>query len=155
MSDNSKLVSFINTDPDSHFPIQNLPYGIFRTEKNTGSRACVAISDMVLDLAVLEDRKLFENIFSNENEKHIFSGPSLNKFMSLGKEVWHEVRVKLQSLLSGSDPLLKEDEDLRKECLLPFKNVEMCMPVAIGDYTDFYSSKEHATNVGIMFRGKE
>ena len=85
----------------------------------------------------------------------LFGKPSLNTFMSMGREAWKQVRTILQMALSDENPMLRDDEDLKKISLIPMKDVEMCMPAEIGDYTDFYSSREHATNVGIMFRGKE
>jgi fumarylacetoacetase len=75
--------------------------------------------------------------------------------MSLGRDFCHSVRIEIRNLLDEDNPVLRDNKDLRNECLIPKEECEMCMPVEIGDYTDFYSSKEHATNVGIMFRGKE
>src|SRR4030095_17249969 len=66
-----------------------------------------------------------------------------------------QVRTILQMALSDENPILRDDEDLKKISIIPMKDVQMCLPVDIGDYTAFYSSKEHATNVGTMFRGKE
>ncbi len=120
---------------------------------NNTPAAGVAIGDFVLDLAVIENKDLL-NVFPGD-VKNVFSGSSLNKFMSLGKDAWHRVRIELQKLLDENNDVLKNNETLKKECIIPMKEVEMCMPVVIGDYTDFYSSKEHATNVGIMFRGKD
>ena len=147
------LKSFIEVSPESHFPIQNLPYGVFKLKM--GSDACVgvAIGDYVLDLSVLEEKGLFEK--TELGKKKIFDRPSLNAFMSLGRNAWKEVRTVLQMVLSDDNPLLRDDNNLRKLSLIPMKDVVMCMPVEIGDYTDFYSSKEHATNVGTMFRGKD
>ncbi|MCY7361666.1 MAG: fumarylacetoacetase [Ignavibacteria bacterium] len=152
MSENLVTKSFINVDKDSHFPIQNLPYGIFKPDVNSHSRAGIAIGEFVLDLSVLETNGFFKDIISAVN---VFSNDSLNFFMSLEKVTHKEVRNILQSLLNENNPLLRDDENLKKECLIPVNKCIMCMPVHIGDYTDFYSSKEHATNVGIMFRGKE
>jgi fumarylacetoacetase len=76
-------------------------------------------------------------------------------FMSQGRETWKQVKTVLQTILSDDNPLLKDDQVLRKIALIPLSDVKMCLPVEIGDYTDFYSSKEHATNVGTMFRGEE
>ena len=153
MSDKTILKSFIETDEDSHFPIQNLPYGIFKTKENQNPRSGVAIGEYVLDLSALESIEIFDNIF--KGNCNVFSTGNLNLFMSLGRKVWKEVRETLQNLLSSENSFLRDNEDLRKKCLIEMKNAEMCMPAKIGDYTDFYSSKEHATNVGIMFRGKE
>ncbi len=147
------MKSFIKTNTDSHFPIQNLPYGIFRTKDSPEPRACTAIGEMVLDLSILEDKGFFKDQLKNNTG--IFSKKSLNRFMSMGKDTWHNIRIEIQDILSEGNSKLSGNEDLKNLCLIPMKNAEMCMPVEIGDYTDFYSSKDHATNVGIMFRGKE
>ncbi len=148
-----KLNSFIKTSPDSHFPIQNLPYGIFRTKSNPNPRVGVAIGDFVLDLAVLVDHGYFKEI--NLPEKNLFNQRYLNSFMATGKGVWRSVRERISQLLRADNPELRDNQEVLSNALLPIKSVELLMPVNIGDYTDFYSSKEHATNVGIMFRGKE
>ncbi|HMS65210.1 MAG TPA: fumarylacetoacetase [Ignavibacteria bacterium] len=153
MSENKILRSFIKTETNSHFPIQNLPYGIFKTKENQIQRAGTAIGNYVLDLSVLESIGIFENIF--KENRNVFSSGSLNLFMSLEKTVWKEVRSVLQNILKDDNPFLRDNDELRKKCFIEMKNAEMCMPAQIGDYTDFYSSREHATNVGIMFRGKE
>lgn len=153
MSENKRLNSFIEVSKDSHFPIQNLPYGIFLSKKNMSPRAATIIGDTVIDLSVLEDHGFFSDVFYED--KNVFSRPHLNKFMSLERSTHHEVRKILQRLFSDEDDTIKGNRILRDECLIPVSETEMLMPVAIGDYTDFYSSKEHATNVGIMFRGKD
>lgn len=147
------MKSFIQVKADSHFPIQNIPFGIFKTKNNQYPRAGIAIGDMILDISIVEDKGMFKNILTNE--KNIFSRSSLNKFMSLGKKICSGVRKEIQNLLSADNSVLRDDQNLRNECFVAMSNAEMCMPVDIGDYTDFYSSREHAMNVGIMFRGKE
>ncbi len=144
--------SFIATSEESHFPIQNLPYGIFQRPGETG-RVGVAIGDMVLDLGVLEERGFFER--AGLGPTPVFRCASLNRFMSLGQDAWRQVRAIISRLLSADEPRLRDDPDLRRAVLLPQAAVEMCLPAEIADYTDFYSSREHATNVGTMFRGKE
>lgn len=79
---------------------------------------------------------------------------TLNKFMGLGRPAWTEARTVLSQLLSSDEPTLRDNAELRKAALLPMSTVTMLLPANIGDYTDFYSSRDHATNVGIMFRGK-
>lgn len=147
------MKSFINIKKDSHFPIQNIPFGIFRDKKNQTPRAGVAIGSSVVDLSVIEDSGLLKKTL-NGNQK-IFSKPYLNDFMSLGKKVCGNVRNEIQNLLNENNPELRDNSELKSKCLYAVNEIEMCMPVKIGDYTDFYSSKEHATNVGIMFRGKD
>lgn len=149
----NRLRSFIPVPPDSHFPIQNLPYGIFTPHGNHTPRVGVAIGEWVLDLAVLEARGFFEH--TPINGRFPFSRPSLNSFMSLGRPAWQAVRTVLQTLLQANDPTLRDNPELRQQALHAMNQVTMHLPAVIGDYTDFYSSREHATNVGIMFRGKE
>jgi fumarylacetoacetase len=147
------LRSFIQVRTDSDFPIQNLPYGVFRRIEDSEPHIGVAIGDYILDLRILEDEGMFFN--SNLKDKKIFYEKSLNAFMSLGKENQSIARQMIQNLLREDNPELRDNKELNEKCFVKITDVEMLMPVEIGDYTDFYSSKEHATNVGIMFRGKE
>src|SRR4030095_1542516 len=147
------MKSFLDINPDSHFSIHNIPYGVFKL-KTGGDPVCgTVIGDYVIDLSMLEEKGLFKR--TSLADEHVFSKPVLNSFMSKGRETWKQVRTILQMALSDENPILRDDEDLRKISIIPMKDVQMCTPVDIGDYTDFYSSKEHATNVGTMFRGKE
>ena len=138
--------SFVPVAPESHFPIQNLPYGIFSTV-NTAPRAGVAVGACVLDLAVLEANELLNTNYFNQS--------TLNAFMAAGRLEWTAVRQTIQQLLDANNATLRDNADLRAQALIPMAEVTMHLPAAIGDYTDFYSSIEHATNVGTMFRGKE
>lgn len=142
-----KLSSFVDYDEKSHFPIQNLPFGIFEEEGKT--RAGVRIGDMVLDLALLEKRGFFPSM------PKLFNTSTLNPFLAMGRPTWSEVRALASRLLRNDEAELRDNSELRGKALIPVGNITMQMPVAIGDYTDFYSSREHATNVGTMFRGKE
>ena len=144
--------SFIETKQDSHFPIQNLPYGIFQPE-GQHPRVGTAIGDYVLDLSVIDEAGLL--IGTGAEEKNIFSSTSLNNFMALGRPVWKAVRTKLQHLLDVNTPDLRDNEPLRAKAFHRLSDVKMLLPADIGDYTDFYASKEHATNVGTIFRGKD
>jgi fumarylacetoacetase len=145
--------SFIEVAADSHFPIQNLPYGVFRPRQGGSPRIGVAIGEYVLDLSVLDEAGLFDA--TSVGGKKIFHQPSLNRFMALGRPVWREVREQIQRLLDAAEPTLRDDAALRSKAFFRQHEVEMLLPAEIGDYTDFYASKDHATNVGIMFRGKE
>ena len=145
--------SFIEVNQESHFPIQNLPYGVFSTKDNNTPRIGVAIGDYVLDLSVLEKEGFFKHIIGED--RTVFNRPYLNDFMSLGNEIWSQVRKEIQLLLSADEPQLRDHPSLRKQSLILQNEVDLHMPVKIGDYTDFYASKDHATNVGIMFRGKD
>src|SRR5690606_10377658 len=109
--------SFIDVKETSHFPIQNLPYGIFSTNGQKTPRVGVAIGDYVLDLAVLESEGLFKGIVNTEET--VFNRPYLNDFMGLGKEVWSAVRAKLQEILSADNPELRDNEELRNAALVP------------------------------------
>ncbi len=150
---NPDLKSFLTIAPSSHFPIQNLPYGVFCPLGESQARIGVAIGEDVLDLAVLETRGFFSG--PHLNGSGVFSRPTLNAFMALGRPAWLEARAVISRLLSADEPALRDNTELKDQALIPINRVTMRLPAAIGDYTDFYSSKEHATNVGIMFRGKD
>ncbi|UHA75483.1 fumarylacetoacetase [Paenibacillus sp. 481] len=145
--------SFIEVDPQSHFPIHNLPYGVFRPLSGGDPRIGVAIGSYVLDLAALDKAGHFHA--TAVAGKDIFSQPSLNAFMALGRTAWRKVRAQVQQLLRADEPALRDDAVLRAAALHPIHDVELLLPAQIGDYTDFYASKYHASNVGTMFRGKE
>lgn len=147
------LYSFIPVAPESHFPIQNLPYAIFSTPEDGRRRVGTAIGDWVLDLAVLEEAGFFQT--TSLNGRPVFAQPTLNDFMALDPATWHEVRAILQHTLAAETPTLRDNAALRQKALHPMTAVTLHLPAQIGDYTDFYSSKEHATNVGIILRSKE
>lgn len=145
--------SFIEVEPGSHFPIQNLPYGVFRPPQGGPPRIGVAIGKYVLDLAALDEAGCFDK--TAVSGKSVFAEPTLNTFMALGRPVWHELRSAISRLLDAEEPTLRENDKLRMSALFLQSEVEMLLPADIGGYTDFYASKAHATHVGIMFRGKE
>uniref|UniRef100_T1DL75 Fumarylacetoacetase n=1 Tax=Crotalus horridus TaxID=35024 RepID=T1DL75_CROHD len=145
-------MSFITVDENSHFPIQNLPYGIFSTQDEPRHRIGVAIGDQVLDLSAV--KHLFDGPVLSK-QRHVFEQSTLNAFMALGWEAWTEARTLLQKILSDKEPTLRDNTELRKRAFIPQAFAIMHLPAQIGDYTDFYSSRQHATNVGMMFRGKE
>jgi fumarylacetoacetase len=146
-----KLRSFIDVDPSSDFPIQNLPYGVFFTPERPDLRVGVAIGDFVLDLAVLEAAGLIRF----ENASGVFARPSLNAFMALGPKVWSKTRARISELLRHDHPEFRDNRELRNRALVAQDFAQMHMPIEVQGFTDFYSSKERATNVGIMFRGKD
>src|SRR5262249_20586317 len=146
------LQSFIDVSPDSHFPIQNLPFGIFQP-KGGKPRAGVAIGDSIVDLSVLEELGHFRS--PEFQGRKLFSEDSLNAFLALGRPAWRKVRVVLQRLLSSKTPILRDNARLRARVFHAQKNVTMKLPVRIANYTDFYSSYHHAHNVGTMLRGPE
>jgi fumarylacetoacetase len=145
--------SFIDVSPESHFPIQNLPYAVFRPKAGGPARVGVAIGDWVLDLAALAGSGLFDTPLLAG--RSYFDRPALNAFMAAGRPTWQEARAAIRHLLAADTATLRDDAALRGRALLPLATVELLLPCDIGDYTDFYSSREHATNVGIMFRGRE
>ena len=145
------LTSFIDIATDSDFSIHNLPYGIFSETKdaagNNNRRAGVAIGEHVLDLSVLEA----EGLLSLAGGPY-FDQPTLNAFIDSGRENWTKARTTIQTLLSADNDTLRDDADLQQKALFKQADVTMHLPVQVPGFTDFYSSKEHATNVGTMFR---
>jgi len=129
------------------FPIQNLPFGVFSADDRE-KRVGVAIGDIILDLAVLEDAA------ENAGEP-IFDRSSLNAFMALGPEVWSETRAMVSRLMAADEDRLRDDPDLKAKALVPMDQADMHLPIEIAEYTDFYASRQHATNVGTMFRRPE
>jgi len=143
------LRSFIPVDPSSDFPIQNLPYGVF-SANDLAPRVGVAIGDYVLDLWVLAQDSRIDVV-----EPGVFAQPSLNAFMALGPKIWSNTRARISELLRHDNPELRDNDELRAEVLVPLTEATLHMPFSVAGYTDFYSSREHATNVGVMFRGKD
>jgi fumarylacetoacetase len=149
--------SFIEVSEDSDFPIQNLPYGIFREKgSDSAGRIGVAIGDQILDLSALVDAGLFDGSEVTKCPKgSCLKQSTLNCFMSMGRAVWTQVRQRVTELLSVDTAELRDNAELRQKAFVAQAAAEMLMPANIGDYTDFYSSREHATNVGTMFRGAD
>lgn len=145
------LRSFISVDPASDFPIQNLPYGVFSTSASPKPRVGVAIGYRILDLAVLESEGLIDLAPAWE----VFAQASLNPFMEMGPKVWSRTRARISELLRHDNPELRDNDELRTRALVLMADARLLLPVTVAGYTDFYSSKEHATNVGVMFRGKD
>lgn len=139
--------SWVEIPANSDFPIENLPYGIFSTASEQ-PRAGVAIGTHILDLAAVADLGFFDDL---EIDRSVFKQSTLNAFIGLGKSVWSATRKRIGDLLSEGNALAAK----RSEVLVSASAAKMYLPVQIGDYTDFYSSIEHATNVGKMFRDPE
>lgn len=137
--------SWVPIPEGSDFPLENLPYGIFQINQQH-PRAGVAIGEYILDLHAVASAGLLEEI---PNATEVFGSPYLNAFMALGKPVWQIARQKITELLSDGDELL---QPYRDRVLVRQTDATLRMPVQIGNYTDFYSSIEHATNVGKQFR---
>jgi fumarylacetoacetase len=143
--------SWIPVAPTSDFPIQNLPFGIFRTEHGP-ARVGIAIGDQVADLAALYDLNYLSGL---PFLKADFENQYLNHLMQKGKTAVSQLRFRVYELLREGNEVLKNNADHRSKVIIPQASVTMQLPVDIGDYTDFYSSREHATNVGTMFRDPE
>ncbi|MAP81459.1 MAG: fumarylacetoacetase [Aequorivita sp.] len=146
-----KRKTWLETSPDTDFPIQNIPFGVFLTRDDIitiGTR----IGDYAIDLGALHQLGYFEGIDLTDD---IFLQDTLNDFISDGRKTWRLVRNRIADIFDNENPKLRDNKDHREHVLFTLDEVEMQLPVQVGDYTDFYSSKEHATNVGTMFRGKE
>jgi len=145
------IKSWVEIAKDSDFSIQNLPFGIFSTA-NLNKRVGVAIGNQVIDLHALQTLGYLSNLNFKEG---IFNNEVLNPLMKLGKKATRELRNQLSDLFSTLNKTLQNNQVHIDNILIPMELAEMHIPVHIGDYTDFYSSKDHATNVGTMFRDPE
>jgi fumarylacetoacetase len=144
------LKSFIDIAPESHFPLENLPFGVFKPSGGE-PRIGVALGEYIVDLAVLQEAGHFPGI----QDRQLFARDSLNDFLALGRPAWKKVREALQQLLSANTATLRDDKKLRERVLHRQSGAAMRLPAKIGNYTDFYSSYYHAHNVGTMLRGPE
>lgn len=143
-----KLKSWVEVPPQSDFPIQNLPFGIFKT-KYLSPVAGVAIGNHVLDLVYLHEHGYLDGLGLPPG---IFNQKYLNDFIALGRKKCREVRERISELLRHDNDELRDNVAAREIALVPISEIQMLMPVRVPNYTDFYSSEEHATNVGSMFR---
>lgn len=144
-------ISWLPVPPQSDFPIQNIPFGVFLTRDDVitiGTR----IGDTAIDLGALHQLGYFNDIPLTDD---IFLQDSLNDFISDGKKTWRSVRNRIAELFDKDNGELQHQDAHKKIILFDLDEIEMQLPVHIGDYTDFYSSREHATNVGKMFRDPE
>jgi len=144
------LQSFIEVARDSHFPLENLAFGVFEP-RNEPPRVGVALGEYIVDLAALEQHGLLDV----GQQRQLFAQRSLNAFLALGRPTWRKVREILQHLLSADTPMLRDNTTLRELVFYRQRDVTMRLPARIGNYTDFYSSYHHAHNVGTMLRGPE
>ena len=151
IANDPKRKSWINVPENSDFPIQNIPFGVFITKEDVitiGTR----IGNCAIDMGALQQLGYFEGI---ELTDDMFMQDTLNDFISDGKKTWRLVRNRLAELFDETNPTLRDNKEHREVVIFSVDDIEMLLPVQIGDYTDFYSSKEHATNVGKMFRDPE
>ena len=138
------MKSWINIPKDSDFTIYNLPFGVFSTSEKS-KRVGVAIGNNIIDLLVCNRVNIFEGLTIDDS---IFENDYLNEFINLGKNKTNRIREIIQNELCNDQSVLKSNNDV----ILLKKTAKMHIPVKIGDYTDFYSSIEHASNIGSMFR---
>jgi fumarylacetoacetase len=147
-ANNPALKSWVAVAQNSDFPIQNIPFGIITNEQLT-PRVASRIGDFVIDLKTLFVLGYLENL---PFELSDFDAEFLNKLMKKGKKAARDLRNRISKLFDEQQSDLQQNTHHVAQVLIPVDQVEMSMPVQIGDYTDFYSSREHATNVGTMFR---
>ncbi|MCJ1259222.1 hypothetical protein MMC24_007058 [Lignoscripta atroalba] len=156
MTANMTAKSWLPIPHGSHFSLANLPFGIISTATLTSPRPAIAIGEYALDLHAFASNNGFSEISSAQVPLSVFSQPTLNAFAALGRPTHGTVRRYLQNVLAEDTQfpqILKENTTLRKLALLPLKEVKTHLPMHIGDYTDFYAGRNHAYNVGVMFRG--
>lgn len=139
------LKTWFPVNENSDFSIHNIPFGVY-IDKNVKHHVCSAIGDCIIDLFELESKDVFDI------NRSVLDQEYLNDFISLGKPTTNKVREKIIELLCDENSILKTDKDLHSKVFKKQSEVNMLMPVKVGDYTDFYSSIDHATNVGTMFR---
>ena len=140
--------------PGADFPVQNLPFGAFR-RRGSGQvpRIGVAIGDRVVDVAAALDAACFIKAgLLAEAAAGACRGPTLNPLLALGPDAWHALRLALSRLLRVGPESLRPDGPTAARILVPMADIELLLPVEIGDYTDFYASIHHATNIGSMLR---
>ena len=150
-ANNPKRKSWLPVNKDSDFPIQNIPFGVFITKEDIitiGTR----IGDYAIDLGAFHQLGYFDGIPLTDD---MFMQDSLNDFISDGRKTWRLVRNRIADVFDAKNEQLRDNQKHREVIIFDMDEIEMLLPVSVGDYTDFYSSKEHATNVGEMFRGKE
>jgi len=150
-ANNPALKSWIDVPSDSDFPIQNIPLGIIKIGRRQ-PRVATIIGDTVIDLSVLSELDYFKELGIDTS---VFYLSSLNEFMALGKATTRAVRDRISKIFQQDNSELRDNEDHKSQALHDADAVEMLMPVEVRDYTDFYSSREHATNVGSLFRDPE
>ncbi|MFT5761517.1 MAG: fumarylacetoacetase, partial [Polaribacter sp.] len=150
-ANNPNRKSWLHVSKDSDFPIQNIPFGVFITKDDIitiGTR----IGDNAIDLGALHQLGYFEGIPLTDD---IFLQDSLNDFIADGRKTWRLVRNRIADIFDVTKSGLRDNKEHKIEIIFRMEEVEMLLPVNVGDYTDFYASKEHATNVGTLFRGPE
>ena len=147
-ANNPNLDSWVSVPEDSDFPIQNLPLGIFKTD-SLEPRVGIRIGDSILDLKTLHVLGYLDNLpFTLD----VLDASTLNGLMKKGKLASRRLRDRISELLNNENSELQNNAHHVEQVLIDEATAQVLMPIEIGDYTDFYSSREHATNVGTMFR---
>ncbi len=147
-ANNPKRKSWLKVEENSDFPIQNIPFGVFLTRDDIitiGTR----IGDFAIDLGALHQLGYFEGIPLTDD---IFLQDTLNDFIADGRKTWRLVRNRIADIFDVKNGKLRDNADHKDKVIFRMDEIEMLLPVQVGDYTDFYASKEHATNVGSLFR---
>lgn len=150
------MKSWIPISARSHFSLANIPFGIISTASDSTHRPAVAIGEYALDLCQFRRQNGFSGLTSFASSQNVLESTTLNAFASLGRSTHREVRSYLQSVFAADTPypeILRDNETLRKAALIPMSEVQTHLPLAIGDYTDFFAGRNHAFNVGTLFRG--
>jgi fumarylacetoacetase len=150
-ANNPNRKSWLNVAENCDFPIQNIPFGVFITKDDIitiGTR----IGEYAIDLGAFHQLGYFEGIPLTDD---MFMQDSLNDFISDGRKTWRLVRNRIAEVFDTKNASLRDNLKHREVIIFDVNEIEMLLPISVGDYTDFYSSKEHATNVGVMFRGAE
>ena len=150
--------SWLYDFPNAEFSLANIPFGIITTAESKTPRPAVAIGDHALDLDVFALKGGFSKLASVQDHLSVFSQPTLNAFAALGRPIHRDVRKYLQKVFAEPTEypdILKDDELLQNEALIYLDKVITHLPMQIGDYTDFYAGRNHAYNVGVLFRGPD
>lgn len=150
-ANNPTRKSWLKVEKGSDFPIQNIPFGVFITKDDIitiGTR----IGKYAIDLGAFHQLGYFKGIPLTDD---MFMQDTLNDFIADGRKTWRLVRNRIAEVFDAENPVLRDNQKHKDVIIFDLEEVEMLLPINVGDYTDFYSSKEHATNVGKMFRGEE
>lgn len=154
----STIKSWLPIAANSLFSLANIPFGIISTASNQEHHPAVAIGEYALDLWVFSQNGGFSASSTIDSKTEVFLQPTLNAFAATGRSFHREVRTYLQKVFTEGSPysnLLEANKELQSKVLIPLKDITNHLPLAIGDYTDFFAGKNHAFNVGTLFRGPQ
>lgn len=152
------MASWLSIPTKSHFSLANIPFGIISTSKSSVPVPAIAIGDYALDLSAFTKAQGFSHLPAFQPHLDVFHQPTLNAFAALGRPVHRQVREYLQAVFKADTPypsVLKDNAALREEALISLSAVTNHLPLQIGDYTDFYAGRNHAYNLGVLFRGPD